>query len=1701
VATLNEISVVLTANTTGLTRGLQTAAAEIGAFGRSAQRSGSVGRSALTGIAAGATVAAVGLAYAVTQAAEFDKAMHNVATIDAGVRNGFAQTSAQVIELSRHLPQSAKQLAEGLYDISSSGFQGANSIKVLTASATAASAGLTTTASSAKAITAVLNAYGMGADQATRVSDALFQTVNFGVVSFDELTGVIATVAGPAAAAGISIEQVGAAIATMTLSGLSGSEAAVSYGRVLQSLVKPNKELAAVQDKLGVSFTQQLADPAVGLQGVLKELLNYTGNNKTAFQSLFSEIRASRGVLALESAEGKNWTGVLSHMDTTQKNAGASSKALAEQSKGASFQFGLLRNQFNATAIALGTQVLPVLVKLTVLAGQAGHAVGQTLGRAAKELEPFFSALVDTGGHLIGTFHGLWEATGPLVEILAGAAFEGVAQTLNGVGIAASATTGFLDHNRAVVIALVTAYGLLKFPAIVSGFIAIGSAVGGVAAAGMTALTTSTRMAIGGLHALGGATTETVAAAQREAVAMSEASAATMAAAASAAEAAAAQSGLAVSVDGFVYSTGAADAALTAYAVELRAGAVAAEELAVANREAAASSVAVGRSSLAGGLLKGGLIAGAVIGTAYAIDQMTKRAKEALPPLQDLTDAITKQDTAQEIKLFLDSLQGSSSGDNKKESSLQYLQRYKVNIADLYKAITTGNKGELQQILGGLFGSAMKDGAKPETIAQLARVVGDLSKRWGNAKTAATVLGVAQDQLGKSTKKLTPAQQAMKTAQDQLNAAFKAGDVQAQNQAAAHVRLLAAQTASAGSLRTLSAAEKAFDTAGHAVSDTLDKQINLFTGVATQSDITAATLLKNAQDAVTAYLSEAQNIDKLRQEGLSSSLISGLKDQGPQAVAAAAQLSLAQVQHYNDLEVQSYKAKSVDELAITKATQPELYQSILDAQKVHQKDVDAANKAAFTDSVATALDRANKLLQSFGTSANPMVADRIQENKSRTLQAFLQSLPDPVRQAVLSALQIADQGGSDLGQKIVGAIIATKPGAEKAALDLYTKVQGQLDKLHGKNLQVVLDDLASGNIGKLITDLQSLGIEIGKLPAGTLPPGGGNTAAIAERNIKDGRARGGRIPGFDPLGKDDAGLFKLTRGEWVHNANVSNFYGDAKMRAVNEGRAQIIIPGRATGGPIGDVDSYRTSLTGAPFAAAFANLDVRVQAAISRAQQSAAAQASISGSTGGAARWAPLVLQALKMEGLPASLLQRILAQMNLESGGNPQAINLTDSNAQKGTPSKGLLQTIDSTFNAYHWPGTSGNVYDPLANIAAAINYGRSRYGAATLGMGFGHGYAGGKVGGEIPGFASGGAVNPQVAAYLKSLHDAANVKKYLTSLSKAKNGNVLKFLAGAIKLEPGAHSLAVRGLQDVYGMPSRNSTWDTALTDYISVHSPHIGAHSDAVKYLQLGLQRPVTSSFSAADERALSAKYGQVLPGGNFYGNLLGQDKHQQDFTAYLRKIVSRGFAPLASAIQEKGVDDGLAAARQMAGAPTAVLQKAQAAAVRLSASSKYGDALTLASQLAQYGGKVGLLGLASRSGTSVADVLGLVTQFPDVFKAMGSTARLLEGDLARLKVGKQPIAAYASGAYEIKQDHVAVVHQGETVLPKSYAEPWRRAQASGGGGGMTLTVQMQAGAITVGEGVSMAQVKTAVQSGVNKAFDQVTTKAKSGIGRRS
>lgn len=98
---------------------------------------------------------------------------------------------------------------------------------------------------------------------------------------------------------------------------------------------------------------------------------------------------------------------------------------------------------------------------------------------------------------------------------------------------------------------------------------------------------------------------------------------------------------------------------------------------------------------------------------------------------------------------------------------------------------------------------------------------------------------------------------------------------------------------------------------------------------------------------------------------------------------------------------------------------------------------------------------------------------------------------------------------------------------------------------------------------------------------------------------------------------------------------------------------------------------------------------------------------------GNVSDWIHQAIEQMRAAGVPVSDadIPNIWAIIQHESGGNPHAINLWDSNAQAGHPSKGLMQCIDSTFNAHKLPGHD-DIYNPVDNIIAGVRYSIDRYG-----------------------------------------------------------------------------------------------------------------------------------------------------------------------------------------------------------------------------------------------------------------------------------------------------------------------------------------------------------------------------------------------------
>jgi TP901 family phage tail tape measure protein len=352
-----------------------------------------------TAVAAAGIIALTGaLTYGAVKAAKFETAMLNVNSIAKASPADFEAMKTSVLGMSRELPQSAETLAKGLYDIASSGFAGKEGLDVLRASAKAASAGLATTEDSAKGVTAVLNAYGLKAKQAGKVSDVLFKIVDRGVITFPELANVIGTTTALASPLGVSLEEVGAGIAVLTKNGIGAENSVTQLNAIMTSILKPSKEAADLAKDLGVEWNVG-ALKAKGLTGVLNDMIVATDGSQEEMAVLLGDSRAIRGAFVLAQEGGAEFNAELALMEGA---AGATDTALSYQKQGLAFQLGILRNNIDAAAITIGTALIPAITEVVKGVTAWLQANEPMIQQIVGFLVPALGAIIATVGGIIG---------------------------------------------------------------------------------------------------------------------------------------------------------------------------------------------------------------------------------------------------------------------------------------------------------------------------------------------------------------------------------------------------------------------------------------------------------------------------------------------------------------------------------------------------------------------------------------------------------------------------------------------------------------------------------------------------------------------------------------------------------------------------------------------------------------------------------------------------------------------------------------------------------------------------------------------------------------------------------------------------------------------------------------------------------------------------------------------------------------------------------------------------------------------------------------------------------------------------------------------------------------------------------------------------------------------------------------------------
>lgn len=252
-------------------------------------------------------VLGIGVA-SVKMAADYQELLTQLVTGAGESQKNLGMVGSGMLTMSTQVGETADNLAKGMFMIESAGFHGAAGLKVLRASAEGARVGAADMTTVANALTSALNAYHLPASDAVAVTNELVETVASGKMHMQDLASSIGAVLPVAAAAHISFAQVGGALATMTMMGMTAHRAAMNLATTIRALEAPNATAVKEMQDLGLNVnTVSLQLGKKGLTGTMEELsdailkhmgpsglmlLNTFNSSKTATADLHAELDA-----------------------------------------------------------------------------------------------------------------------------------------------------------------------------------------------------------------------------------------------------------------------------------------------------------------------------------------------------------------------------------------------------------------------------------------------------------------------------------------------------------------------------------------------------------------------------------------------------------------------------------------------------------------------------------------------------------------------------------------------------------------------------------------------------------------------------------------------------------------------------------------------------------------------------------------------------------------------------------------------------------------------------------------------------------------------------------------------------------------------------------------------------------------------------------------------------------------------------------------------------------------------------------------------------------------------------------------------------------------------------------------------------------------------------------------------------------------
>lgn len=369
------INIFVGINDTAFQKGIKRINATLGRLGKSMSQTGRTMTRNITmplGLAGAASV---------KMAVDFQSSLTKIQTLVGATAQEVKGYESAIRSISSTTATGQKELAEGLFFITSAGFKGQEALDALQISAKGAAMGMGEMQDISNALTSIMTGYADSNMTAQQAGDLLHETLKQGKFEASEFMSSVGQVIPTAVAAGVSFEELGAA--TATLSKLSGDAkgSLTAVNSAMMKMLTPGAEQKAILKSLNMSYDDLQGMMSESLMGTFQHLFTELEGNNEMLVKVFGSTRAVKAAFGTMGAQAETYKNVLDGMNKSQGNV---NEGFEIASKTAGFQLKQAFEELKNTAIELGAMLLPIVSKVVAFVSKLVSGFNNLSGSAKK---------------------------------------------------------------------------------------------------------------------------------------------------------------------------------------------------------------------------------------------------------------------------------------------------------------------------------------------------------------------------------------------------------------------------------------------------------------------------------------------------------------------------------------------------------------------------------------------------------------------------------------------------------------------------------------------------------------------------------------------------------------------------------------------------------------------------------------------------------------------------------------------------------------------------------------------------------------------------------------------------------------------------------------------------------------------------------------------------------------------------------------------------------------------------------------------------------------------------------------------------------------------------------------------------------------------------------------------------------------------